>query len=116
MGKLGVLDLVEDGASLGDGLTIVAATGHTPGHAAVHIASGGEQALLVADAFHHPAQITEPQWSSIYDNDPAAAAATRARLAEWAAREGLIVGATHFLAPGFGRVVREGGRLYWEPL
>jgi glyoxylase-like metal-dependent hydrolase (beta-lactamase superfamily II) len=116
LGKLGVLNLVEDGASLGDEITIVAATGHTPGHAAVHVASEGKQALLVADAFHHPAQITEPGWSSIYDNDPTAAAATRARLAEWAAREGLIVGATHFLAPGFGQVVREGGRLYWSPL
>jgi glyoxylase-like metal-dependent hydrolase (beta-lactamase superfamily II) len=116
LGKLGVLDLVEDGASVGDGLTIAAATGHTPGHAAVHIASEGEQVLLVADAFHHPAQITEPAWSSIYDDDPTAAAATRARLAEWAEREGLIVGATHFLDPGFGRVVREGDRLYWQPL
>jgi glyoxylase-like metal-dependent hydrolase (beta-lactamase superfamily II) len=116
LGKLGVLDLVEDGALLGDGLKIVAAGGHTPGHAVVHIASGGESALLVADAFHHPAQITEPAYSSIYDNDATAAAATRVQLAEWAAREGLIVGATHFLAPGFGRVVRDDGRLYWEPL
>jgi glyoxylase-like metal-dependent hydrolase (beta-lactamase superfamily II) len=116
LGKLEVLDLVEGGASLGYGLTIIDAAGHTPGHAAVHIASEGDQALLVADAFHHPAQITEPEWSSIYDNDPTTAAATRARLAEWAARERLIMGATHFLAPGFGRIVREGRQFYWSPM
>jgi glyoxylase-like metal-dependent hydrolase (beta-lactamase superfamily II) len=116
LGELGVLDLVEDGTTIGDGLTIVEAAGHTPGHAALHVVSEGEQALLVADAFHHPAQVTEPEWGSIYDDDPAATAATRVRLAEWAAREGLIVGVTHFLAPGFGRVVRDGARWYWEPL
>jgi hypothetical protein len=55
-------------------------------------------------------------WNTRYDDDPAAAAVTRVRLAEWAARDGLIIGATHFPTPGFGRVVANGDRLGFEAL
>jgi glyoxylase-like metal-dependent hydrolase (beta-lactamase superfamily II) len=116
LAALGVLDLVAGQARLTDEITVIPAPGHTPGHSVVLVASQGEQALLLSDTVHHPAQLTELGWNTRYDDDPAAAAATRARLAEWAARDKLIIGATHFPTPGFGRVVANGDRLGFEAL
>jgi glyoxylase-like metal-dependent hydrolase (beta-lactamase superfamily II) len=113
---LGILGLVAGETRLTDEILVILAPGHTPGYAVALIASEGEQALLLSDTVHHPAQFTELGWNTRYDDDLDAAAATRTRLAEWAARDGLIVGATHFPTPGFGRVVVNGDRLGFEPL
>src|SRR5215212_9047469 len=43
------LSLVNDGAEVVPGIRVVAATGHTPGHIALSITSGGEQLLHISD-------------------------------------------------------------------
>jgi glyoxylase-like metal-dependent hydrolase (beta-lactamase superfamily II) len=112
---LGLLDLIDDGDLLTEGVRVFAAPGHTPGHAAVLVEGGSARLLLAADAFHHPAQVTEPGWSTIYDADPPRAAATRAGLAGLAAGENMRVSATHFPGPAFGRIVGGDGRMWWRP-
>ena len=38
------------------------------------IVSGGERALIMGDVAIHPAQVTEPDWSAIFDMDQQLAA------------------------------------------
>jgi len=52
-----VTKLEGDRDVFGDGsVTIVSTPGHTPGHVAVHVESGGEHALITGDLAHHPVQ------------------------------------------------------------
>jgi glyoxylase-like metal-dependent hydrolase (beta-lactamase superfamily II) len=108
----GVLDLVPEDAAVTDELTVVP----TPGHTSLLISSGGQRGLLLADAIHHPAQVSEPGWSTVWDADPATAVATRDSMLDWAEREGMVVAAYHLPRPGFGRIVRRDGSRTWEEL
>ena len=93
---------------LGDEVSLVPTTGHTPGHVSVHIRSQGETALITGDFMHHPCQIARPHWSSTADSDPDEARATRERmLAELAGRPVLVIG-THFAGATAGHIVRDG--------
>ncbi|MEA2312687.1 MAG: hypothetical protein QOE28_2655 [Solirubrobacteraceae bacterium] len=113
---LGVLELVEGEYELTDEVRLLPAPGHTPGHTSVQIASGGEQALLVADALLHPAQVTEPGWSSMFDMDPEQDRRTREQLLDRLEAEDLLFAASHFPEPAFGRITRVDGRRSWEPV
>jgi len=95
----------EFGAEVTPGLTAVAATGHTPGHAVYLLSSGKEKILFWGDVLHAAAlQFPRPDLSPVYDFDPAAAAATRLEVLTLAAKEGLIVAGAHLPFPGLGRV------------
>lgn len=110
----GQLDLVEDTATIGDALTLVPSPGHTPGHVCIAIHSGGERAMIVGDMAHHPVQLTETEWSVMFDLDPVLAAQTRARMVEQMECDGAAVLGGHFPFPGIGRLVRLGGRRVWQ--
>ena len=99
-----------------DEVALVPAPGHTPGHMMVSMESAEERALLVADAFLHPAQISEPDWVSMFDMDPGRERETRRRLLDELETGDVLFAASHFPDPAFGRVVRDGGRLSWEPM
>ncbi|HEY0106281.1 MAG TPA: MBL fold metallo-hydrolase [Rhizomicrobium sp.] len=89
-------------------LRLMPTTGHTPGHVSVVIESRGETAVITGDMIHHPCQIGRPDWSTEYDTDKTASAATRhAVLKDWADKPVLIIG-THFAAPTAGHVKRDG--------
>jgi glyoxylase-like metal-dependent hydrolase (beta-lactamase superfamily II) len=114
--RLGVLDLITGEHAVTGELTLVPTPGHTPGHSSLRITSGGARALLIADALLHPAQVTEPDWISMFDVDPEQERRTRRTLLDQLESEGLLFSASHFPEPAFGRVVREDGRRYWQPL
>jgi glyoxylase-like metal-dependent hydrolase (beta-lactamase superfamily II) len=116
LAERGVLDLLPGEAALTDELLAIPTPGHTPGHLSLLVDSDGQRGLLLGDVAHHPAQVSEPDWNTVWDTDPVTAAATRARVLEWAERERMIVVSYHFPAPGFGRVVEQGGRPVWEAL
>lgn len=97
------------------GVFALPAPGHSPGHTALVIRSGGQEALLAGDAFFHPAQLEHPGWATESDGDPATATATRRALLERVLDRDVVLGACHFPAPGLGRVRRgAGGRVHWE--
>ena len=82
--------------------------GHTPGHVSVHIQSNGEAGIITGDMIHHPCQIAHPDWSTLADTDPAAAADTRTEfLQRYGDRPVLVIG-THFAAPTAGHIVKDG--------
>jgi glyoxylase-like metal-dependent hydrolase (beta-lactamase superfamily II) len=78
------------------------------------ITSQGERALILGDVVHSPAQVHETDWVSRADMDPEVTRQTRRTLMERLEREGMVVAAGHFPAPGFGKIMRLEGRRYWQ--
>ena len=104
----GLADLVETDHLVCGEVSLVATTGHTPGHVSVRIRSQGEEALITGDFMHHPCQIAHPEWSSTADSDADAARRTREHmLDELSGRPVLVIG-THFAGATAGRIVRDG--------
>lgn len=96
-----------------DGLEIIDAPGHTPGHLAFLISSGGDQLLHFVDAAHHHAiTFAKPGWVLAYDVRPELAEATRRRLFDRAAADRLRVFGAHMPFPALGHVKALEGRRY----
>ncbi|MEM6281226.1 MAG: MBL fold metallo-hydrolase [Chloroflexota bacterium] len=90
---------------LAPGIQAVAAMGHTPGHHAILLASGGNQLMHVVDstisAYVH---VPNPTFSIQFDADPVMAADTRTGLLQRIADEGMAVMGYHFPFPGLGTI------------
>jgi glyoxylase-like metal-dependent hydrolase (beta-lactamase superfamily II) len=113
----GMVDLIEaDDHALTDEVSVIHARGHTPGHQAVRITSGGEAGYVIGDACHIPMQACEPHWSSGADSDPDLAARTRAALFQRIEDEDALILSGHFPFPGVGRRVTSDGRRMYVPL
>jgi glyoxylase-like metal-dependent hydrolase (beta-lactamase superfamily II) len=93
---------------LGSGLRIVPLPGHTPGHSGLLI----DDVLIAGDAFHHPAQLQNPEWSTPWDDDIEGARERRSYIREWAAADGLRLSACHF-PPFFRHVSEASGTWSW---
>lgn len=98
------------------GVSVVDAAGHTPGHSAVLLHSGGERLLCVGDLFYDQLQLSHPEWCTPWDHDTVQAVRTRRRLLDRAADEHLLIHAYHMPFPGLGTVARHGRVYRWEPL
>ena len=98
------------------GVTAIAAHGHTPGHTAYLIESGGERLLIWGDVVHMPeVQVPRPEISMVVDTDPTAAAAARRRMFDMVASERLLVTGMHMHYPGFGHVAKDGATYRFVP-
>ena len=107
---------IKDGEVL-PGITATMRPGHTPGHTNWLIQSGGERLLIWGDIVHLAAvQLARPDARLIYDVDTEMAAATRAKVLDWAAEERLAVAGAHLGFPGFGQVTHSGGRFAIAPV
>ncbi len=107
--RLGMLDLTEEDHVVSPGVRVVHAPGHTPGHRAVVLESGGQVLLLTGDLLHVPVQIARPDAPSSHDVDPDAGRRSRVRLVGEARVGGWRVAVSHFARP-FGRVDEGGWR------
>ena len=106
-----------DGATeLFPGVRSVPEYGHTPGMSGYMIESQGQRLLIWGDVIHaREAQFPDPSITIEYDFDPAAAAATRRRVLQAAAREGYLVGGAHLSFPGIGHVSPAASGYTWTP-
>ena len=114
--ELGLMEFIDGEYALTSELTTLPTPGHTPGHMSIVVSSQGERGLILGDAAHSPVQVHETNWCSRADIDPEQTRATRRSLMERLEREGILIAAGHFPAPGFGKVVRLQGRRYWQAL
>lgn len=94
---------------LGNGMSSVAAYGHTPGHNSFLLSLGSEQVLVLGDtAVSNHIHFANPSVGWLLDSNPEAAQATRRRLFEMAVSDGLLVAGNHLNSPGIGRIERDG--------
>lgn len=106
----GKWQLIAPGDKLIEGLEVIAAPGHTPGHLVFLISSGGDQVLHMADiAHHHAITFARPEWVLAFDVQPKVAEATRRKLFDRAAADRLKVFGAHMPFPAMGHVKALGG-------
>lgn len=87
------------------GVSPIAAFGHTPGHTLFLIESGGQKLLIWGDLMHvQDIQFPRPDISVTYDMDPAAAAAVRRRILDYAVANNIPVAGMHLVYPAVGAV------------
>jgi glyoxylase-like metal-dependent hydrolase (beta-lactamase superfamily II) len=99
---------VEGDHAIDDQVFLEPTPGHTPGHVCVHVKGGRKEAIMSGDVMHHPVQIAEPHWSSIFCIDPKTAAETRRAFLERNADTGRMILAAHFPTPTVGTIVSSG--------
>ncbi|MDP6173015.1 MAG: MBL fold metallo-hydrolase [Rhodospirillales bacterium] len=80
--KAGQSVLVGNDHKIADGVCLESLPGHTPDHMGVKIVSGGQTALAIGDAMHHPIQALYPDWNSQHCADGLLASQTRRSLLE----------------------------------
>jgi len=110
------LDLIDHEREILPGIQAIAAPGHTPGHMALAISSGGEQLLCISDAVLHPIHVEQPEWCAAVDFAPDQVVATRRRLLHRAAAEKALALAFHFPFPGLGYVIQKGEGWQWQSI
>ena len=99
----------EPGKEVAPGIASIAAYGHTPGHTAFAIASGGQSMLVLSDTTNHPALfVRNPEWQAIFDMDANMAVENRKRLLDRAVADKMLVQGYHFPFPASGHIAKRG--------
>ena len=107
---------VGEGGEVVPGIRAIPAYGHTPGHMAYHIESGGRRLLIWADATnHYVMSVQRPEWHVRFDMDKDAAAATRKRLLDMVAAERIPATGYHMPFPAVGFVEKTTDGYRWVP-
>ena len=98
------------------GFTAIDVHGHTPGMAALQIASGSDTMMFVADITNNPLIFARhPEWQLMFDMDPLAAVATRKKILDQAAADKLRLSFFHAPFPATGYVVKSGAGYEFLP-
>jgi glyoxylase-like metal-dependent hydrolase (beta-lactamase superfamily II) len=83
---------------------------------AYHVESNGQRLLIWGDvANHYIFAVQRPDWPGSFDDDPAAASATRKRVLDMAATDKLAVTGYHMPFPALGFIERSGASYRWVP-
>jgi glyoxylase-like metal-dependent hydrolase (beta-lactamase superfamily II) len=104
--------LVDDEATIGDGVTVKSAPGHTPGMVVVEVSSGGETLLYTSDVIIHQAHVEHTDWIPSFEYDPRAATASRTRLVEESHRRDMLLFVPH-ISGVLGRVEHSQAGYRW---
>ena len=111
------LTLIEDSSEVVPGVRVIATFGHTPGHIALSVASGGEQLLHVSDAVLYPLHLEHPEWIPVFDILPEQASVSKHRIFNLAAEEDALVFAHHFPPfPNLGHIRKQVQGWRWQPI
>jgi glyoxylase-like metal-dependent hydrolase (beta-lactamase superfamily II) len=106
---------VKQGGEITSGVHYVAAPGHSPAHALILFASGNEQFMHMGDIAHNPVtSLQRPDWTPIFDYDPAQAIRSRKAILGRVATDRIMVMGYHFPFPAIGHVVRHDTAYRWE--
>jgi glyoxylase-like metal-dependent hydrolase (beta-lactamase superfamily II) len=112
----GQLSFYGDEDELLPGIQAIATLGHTGGHHAIFIESGGQQLLLPFDVLGHQIlHLRYPEWGMGPDQIPDVAVETRQHLLARVADEKIPVLVHHFPFPGLGRITRDGDAYRYIP-
>jgi len=113
-----VCTTIADGQEVAPGITAVVTPGHSAGHTSYVVTSAeGRRIVAFGDAFHIPAQLTNPGWASRPDVDTERVLIARARITAELERPDTLGFGCHFGDQTFGRVTRdEAGAPAWAPV
>lgn len=109
------MSFLKDDQEVAPGIRAMAAPGHTPGHMAFRLESGGKQLLLGGDfCNHYVLSLQRPDWEVRFDADKATAAATRRKILDMLAADRIPFTSYHmpFPAVGFVEAAGTGGYRY----
>ncbi len=95
-----------EGGSALDGFVYHPTPGHCSGHMSIGFSSGGVHGFFAGDVMHHPIQVAQPDWSSVFCEDHARGRASRLWALNHAADTGALVFTSHFPGSSAGRVAR----------
>jgi glyoxylase-like metal-dependent hydrolase (beta-lactamase superfamily II) len=97
------------------GVRVVPAPGHTEGHCAIEMESGGAYAIHIGELSQHPIMLERLAWISAFDVLPLVSLETKRRLVDLAVEKRALVVSVHAPYPGLGRLrAEEGGKRKWE--
>lgn len=98
------------------GIRSVATFGHSLGHMSFMLESEGKACLIWGDVTNHYVfSLQQPDWQVGFDDDPAAATATRKRVLDMVETDKLLVVGFHMPFPAVGYVERVNGVYRWMP-
>jgi glyoxylase-like metal-dependent hydrolase (beta-lactamase superfamily II) len=107
---------VDPGDEVAPGIRAVEAFGHSPGLMAYTIESEGKCLLLMSDVSnHYVVSLQRPEWHVFHDDDKGMAVATRKRILDMAATDGLWVHGHHMPFPSVGLVETTKDGYRWVP-
>ncbi|HUF39304.1 MAG TPA: MBL fold metallo-hydrolase [Anaerolineales bacterium] len=109
------LETIQPDTEIVPGIRAFPAHGHTIGHIALEIESGGDRLLHLVDSVLHPIQIEHPDWVAIFDMFPDQTVITRRELCRLAAEKEAMTLFFHFAPfPGLGYIVEKGNAWEWK--
>ena len=110
------MTMLEDGGSVAAGITALAAFGHSPGHMAYHLESGGKRLAITADTVNHYVfSMQRPDWEVRFDMDKAMGAATRKQVLGMIAVDRIPFIGYHMPFPAVGFVEAQGEGFRFVP-
>ena len=110
------MTFLEDGDTVVPGLTAEAAFGHSLGHMMYRVESAGKSLLIWGDVTNHYVfSLQYPDSTVGFDDDKQMAIATRNRVLDMVATDGLLVAGHHMPFPAIGYVERNASSYRWVP-
>lgn len=105
------------GAEVAPGIVSIPAYGHTPGHTAFSVHSGGGSLLVMSDTVRNPYLfVRHPDWQPIFDMDGPLAVKARRHMLDRAVADRMLVEAYHFPFPACGHIAKNGSGYELEPV
>lgn len=110
------MTFLEDGDAVIPGLNAEAAFGHSLGHMMYRVESAGKSLLIWGDVTNHYVfSLQYPDSTVGFDDNKDMAIATRKRVLDMVATDGLLVSGHHMPFPSIGYVERNGDSYRWTP-
>ncbi|MGE5222556.1 MAG: MBL fold metallo-hydrolase [Omnitrophica WOR_2 bacterium] len=113
----GQVTCVESEDELLPGVRMLAAPGHTPGHAVVTFTSGGRQLFYTGDTVLYPFHLEHTEWLPVFDILPELADPSKRRIFDMLAETNSLMVGQHFPPfPSLGTIHKQGDGWSWEPV
>jgi glyoxylase-like metal-dependent hydrolase (beta-lactamase superfamily II) len=113
--EAGQAELIDSNASgVLPGISYLSTPGHSVDHSSILFQSQGESAIFAGDVMHHPAQVYQTRWNSVFCAAGENARASRLRILELSAAENALYLSSHFVETSAGRINRTGDKFTWK--